>query len=83
MDKFGNKAARKEVGLIKVAVPRMQVTIANRAMQTFGAKGLTQDTPLADIWTQGRILQYADGPDEVHLRTIARHEVREAEKRNG
>jgi acyl-CoA dehydrogenase len=83
MDRFGNKSARKEVGLIKVAVPRMQVTIANRAMQTFGAKGLTQDTPLADIWTQGRILQYADGPDEVHLRTIARHEVREAEKRNG
>src|SRR5471030_2106337 len=83
MDRFGNKAARREVGLIKVAVPRMQVAIANRAMQTFGAKGLTQDTPLADIWTQGRILQYADGPDEVHLRSIARHEVREAEKRNG
>jgi acyl-CoA dehydrogenase len=82
MDRFGNKSARKEVGLIKVAVPRMQVTIANRAMQTFGAKGLTQDTPLADIWTQGRILQFADGPDEVHLRTIARHEVREAGKRN-
>jgi acyl-CoA dehydrogenase len=82
MDKYGNKAARKEVGLIKVAVPRMQVTIANRAMQTFGAKGLTQDTPLADIWTQGRILQYADGPDEVHLRTIARQEVRSAERRN-
>ena len=76
MDKAGNKAARKEVSLIKVAVPRMLVTIANRAMQTFGAKGLTQDTPLADIWTQGRILQFADGPDEVHLRSIARHEVK-------
>jgi acyl-CoA dehydrogenase len=82
MDKYGNKAARKEVSLIKVAVPRMQVQIANRAMQTFGAKGLTQDTPLADIWTQGRILQYADGPDEVHLRSIARHEVRTVERRN-
>ena len=76
MDKAGNKAARKEVALIKVGVPRMLVTIANRAMQTFGAKGLTQDTPLADIWTQGRILQFADGPDEVHLRSIARHEVK-------
>jgi acyl-CoA dehydrogenase len=76
MDKAGNKAARREVSLIKVAVPRMLVTIANRAMQTFGAKGLTQDTPLADIWTQGRILQFADGPDEVHLRSIARHEVK-------
>ena len=41
-----------------------------------GAKGLTQDTPLADIWTQGRILQFADGPDEVHLRSIARQEVK-------
>src|SRR4051812_33590596 len=66
MDKAGNKAARKEVGLIKVAVPRMQVTIANRAMQVFGAKGLTPDTPLPDIWTWGRCLQLADGPDEVH-----------------
>jgi acyl-CoA dehydrogenase len=56
--------------------------IALSAMQTFGAKGLTQDTPLADIWTQGRILQYADGPDEVHLRSIARHEVRTVERRN-
>src|SRR5579863_6168610 len=76
MDKFGNKAARKEVSLIKVAVPRLLVAVSNRAMQTFGAKGLTQDTPLADIWTQGRILQFADGPDEVHLRSIARHEVK-------
>jgi acyl-CoA dehydrogenase len=79
MDKFGNKAARKEVGLIKVAVPRMQVTIANRAMQVYGAKGLTPDTPLPDIWTWGRCLQFADGPDEVHLRTIARQEVKAAE----
>ncbi|HUK06966.1 MAG TPA: acyl-CoA dehydrogenase family protein [Stellaceae bacterium] len=76
MDKFGNKAARKEVSLIKVAVPRLLVNVSNRAMQTFGAKGLTQDTPLADIWTQGRILQFADGPDEVHLRSIARQEVK-------
>ena len=79
MDKFGNKAARKEVGLIKVAVPRMQVTIANRAMQVYGAKGLTPDTPRPDIWTWGRCLQFADGPDEVHLRTIARQEVKAAE----
>jgi acyl-CoA dehydrogenase len=76
MDKSGNKAARKEVSLIKVAVPRLLVNVSNRAMQTFGAKGLTQDTPLADIWTQGRILQFADGPDEVHLRSIARQEVK-------
>ncbi|HLJ18602.1 MAG TPA: acyl-CoA dehydrogenase family protein [Stellaceae bacterium] len=76
MDTYGNKAARKEVALIKVAVPRLLVAVSNRAMQTFGAKGLTQDTPLADIWTHGRILQFADGPDEVHLRSIARQEVK-------
>ena len=79
MDKAGNKAARREVALIKVAVPRMQVTIANRAMQVFGATGLTQDTPLAEIWSWGRALQIVDGPDEVHLRAIARGEIKAAE----
>ncbi|MGH6984829.1 MAG: acyl-CoA dehydrogenase family protein [Stellaceae bacterium] len=79
MDKAGNKAARREVALIKVAVPRMQVTIANRAMQVFGAAGLTQDTPLAEIWSWGRALQIVDGPDEVHLRAIARGEIKAAE----
>jgi len=78
MDKAGNKAARREVALIKVAVPRMQVTIANRAIQVFGAAGLTQDTPLADIWSWGRALQIVDGPDEVHLRAIARAEIKAA-----
>jgi acyl-CoA dehydrogenase len=84
MDKHGNKAARSEVALIKVLVPRMLVQIANRAMQVFGAKGLTQDTPLPDIWTMGRYLQIVDGPDEVHLRSIARAEVKaaEAKRRN-
>jgi acyl-CoA dehydrogenase len=81
MDTYGNKAARREVSLIKVAVPRIEVQIANRAMQTFGAKGLTQDTPLPDIWTHGRYLQIVDGPDEVHLRSIARAEVRAVEER--
>jgi acyl-CoA dehydrogenase len=83
MDKHGNKAARREVSLIKVLVPRMEVQIANRAMQTFGAKGLTQDTPLPDIWTHGRYLQIVDGPDEVHLRGIARGEIRDVETRLG
>ncbi len=81
IDKYGAKAARREVSLIKVAVPRIEVAIANRAMQVFGAKGLTQDTPLPDIWTHGRYLQIVDGPDEVHLRSIARAEVRAMEKR--
>jgi acyl-CoA dehydrogenase len=83
IDKYGAKAARREVSLIKVIVPRIEVAIANRAMQVFGAKGLTQDTPLPDIWTHGRYLQIVDGPDEVHLRSIARAEIRAAEKRLG
>jgi acyl-CoA dehydrogenase len=83
MDTHGNKAARSEVSLIKVIVPRIEVAIANRAMQTFGAKGLTQDTPLPDIWTHGRYLQIVDGPDEVHLRGIARAEIRAVERRLG
>ncbi len=83
MDAHGNKAARREVSLIKVIVPRIEVQIANRAMQTFGAKGLTQDTPLPDIWTHGRYLQIVDGPDEVHLRGIARAEIRDVETRRG
>jgi acyl-CoA dehydrogenase len=83
IDKYGAKAARREVSLIKVVVPRIEVAIANRAMQVFGAKGLTQDTPLPDIWTHGRYLQIVDGPDEVHLRSIARAEVRAMEKRLG
>ena len=79
IDQGGSKAARREIALIKVAVPRMQVTIANRAMQVFGAAGLTQDTPLADIWSWGRALQIVDGPDEVHLRAIARSEIKAAD----
>ena len=83
IDQFGTKAARREVSLIKVIVPRIEVAIANRAMQVFGAKGLTQDTPLPDIWTHGRYLQIVDGPDEVHLRSIARAEVRAMERKLG
>jgi acyl-CoA dehydrogenase len=83
IDQYGTKAARREVSLIKVIVPRIEVAIANRAMQVFGAKGLTGDTPLPDIWTHGRYLQIVDGPDEVHLRSIARAEVRAMEKRTG
>ena len=50
--------------------------ILDRAMQTFGAMGLSPDTPLADLWTMGRTLRIADGPDEVHLRSIARRELK-------
>ena len=75
IDKYGAKGARREIGMIKVIIPRMQVTVTDRAMQTFGAMGLSPDTPLADLWIMGRTLRIADGPDEVHLRTIARQEI--------
>jgi acyl-CoA dehydrogenase len=79
IDRHGNRAARNEVAMIKVVVPRLQTTVLSRAMQVYGAMGLTPDTPLAFLWTWGRALQFVDGPDEVHLRSIARHELRAQE----
>jgi len=76
IDEKGAKAAASEISMIKVIAPRMQTTILDRAMQTFGAMGLSPDTPLADLWTTGRTLRIADGPDEVHLRSIAKREVK-------
>ncbi|MCF8474351.1 MAG: acyl-CoA dehydrogenase family protein [Emcibacter sp.] len=83
IDKVGAKGARKEISMIKAIIPKMQTTIADRAMQTFGAMGISPDTPLADIWTWGRALRYADGPDEVHLRSIARMEIKKAQEKQG
>ncbi len=83
IDRVGAKGARKEISMIKAIVPQMQTTIADRAMQVFGAMGISPDTPLADIWTWGRALRYADGPDEVHLRSIARMEIRESQEKPG
>jgi acyl-CoA dehydrogenase len=79
IDRHGNKAARTDVSAIKVVVPRLQTAVLSRAMQVFGAMGLTDDTPLAFLWSWGRALQFIDGPDEVHLRTVARHEMRAQE----
>lgn len=76
IDTVGAKAAAAEISMIKAVAPRMQTAILDRAMQTFGAMGLSPDTPLADLWTMGRALRIADGPDEVHLRAIARREVK-------
>jgi acyl-CoA dehydrogenase len=83
IDNFGNKAARKEVGMIKAVVPSLQTRILDRAMQVFGAMGLSPDSPLANLWTLGRVLRVADGPDEVHLRTLARLEIKEAREKFG
>ena len=81
MDRFGNKEARIDVAAIKVVVARLQTRIMDRAMQAFGAAGLTDDTPLAGFWSWGRALRFIDGPDEVHLRSIARAEFEKAAKR--
>jgi len=80
IDQYGVKAARREVSMIKVVVPEMQSRVLDRAMQTFGGMGVTPDTPLPDLWTMARSLRLADGPDEVHMRTLARMEVRSAQK---
>ncbi len=78
IDQVGAKAARKEISMIKVIAPTLLTTIADRAIQVFGAMGLTPDTPLADLYTAGRALRFADGPDEVHLQTLAKLEIRES-----
>lgn len=76
IDHVGAKAARKEISMIKALVPTVHTTVLDRAMQVFGAMGLTPDTPLADHWSWGRCLRYADGPDEVHLESIAKMELK-------
>lgn len=83
IDEVGAKAARKEIAMIKALVPRMHTRVVDRAMQAYGAMGLTPDTPLADMWTGGRALRFADGPDEVHLRSIARMEIKASEANRG
>ena len=81
IDQVGARGARKEISMIKVIAPTLLATVADRAMQVFGAMGVTPDTPLADFYTGGRVLRYADGPDEVHLQTIARLELKDSAKR--
>ena len=74
MDKAGNKAARLEIAMIKVAAPRMALKIIDDAIQAFGGAGVTTDAGLARAYAGIRTLRLADGPDEVHNRTIARME---------
>ncbi|MFW5679305.1 MAG: acyl-CoA dehydrogenase family protein [Pseudomonadota bacterium] len=83
IDTHGNKAARNEVAAIKVIVPRLQTTVLDRAIQIFGSMGLTPDTPLAFLWTWGRALRFIDGPDEVHIRSVARRELKAAAAERG
>ena len=74
---------RAQVSAIKVVTAGLQTRVMDRAIQTFGAMGLSPDTPLAYFWTWGRALHLMDGPDEVHLRSVARHELAQAKGRMG
>ena len=77
LDTIGNKAARKQISMIKVAVARIYQSIADRAVQLYGAKGVTNDTPAARAFGKARAFRIYDWPDEVHLQTIARIEAGE------
>jgi acyl-CoA dehydrogenase len=77
MDTVGNQAARKEISMIKVAAMSMACNVIDRAIQVHGAAGVSQDTFLAHAWAWNRAIRMGDGPDEVHLDSIARQEVKQ------
>jgi acyl-CoA dehydrogenase len=76
MDTVGNREARMEISAIKIAGPSMALRVIDRAIQVHGAAGLSDDFPLAAMYAHQRTLRFADGPDEVHKRTLARRELR-------
>jgi acyl-CoA dehydrogenase len=76
IDTVGVKKARQEIAAIKVVAPRMALAVVDRAIQSFGGAGVCQDTPLPEMWSGLRTLRIVDGPDEVHLRDIARAEIK-------
>jgi acyl-CoA dehydrogenase len=75
MDTVGNKGAAMEIAAIKVVAPEVARWIIDKAIQAYGAAGVSQDTPLANLYAHARTLQIADGPDEVHRRSVARREL--------
>jgi acyl-CoA dehydrogenase len=79
IDTVGKKSARFEIGAIKVVAANLATTVIDRAIQTFGGAGVTDDWPLAEMWAHARTLHLVDGPDEVHLQQIARRELRQYE----
>ncbi len=76
IDTLGKKAAQDEIAMIKIAAPEVHTKVLDRAIQLFGAAGVSNDFPLAEQWVYGRTLHLADGPDEVHKRSLAKSELR-------
>jgi acyl-CoA dehydrogenase len=76
IDRVGAKGAATQIAEIKVAAPRVALAVLDRAIQVHGGMGVSDDVPLASMWAHLRTLRLADGPDEVHLRSIARRELR-------
>ncbi|HEX7747040.1 MAG TPA: acyl-CoA dehydrogenase family protein [Micromonosporaceae bacterium] len=76
MDTVGNRGAHTEIQAIKIATPAMAEWVIDKAIQGYGAAGVSQDSPLAALWAQARTLRLADGPDEVHRASLARRELR-------
>jgi acyl-CoA dehydrogenase len=76
MDAVGNKVARTEIAMIKVIAPNLALRVIDRAIQAHGGGGVCQDFPLASMWAHARTLRLADGPDEVHMETIAKLELK-------
>jgi acyl-CoA dehydrogenase len=76
MDAAGNKAARAEIAMIKVVAPNLALRVIDRAVQAHGGAGVSEDFPLASMWANARTLRLADGPDEVHLESLARMELK-------
>src|SRR5579872_6516407 len=83
MDTVGNKAARSEIAMIKVIAPNMALRVLDRAIQAHGGAGVCHDTQLASAWANSRTLRIADGPDEVHVESIAKQELKKYENRAG
>jgi acyl-CoA dehydrogenase len=83
MDTVGNKAARAEIAMIKVVGPNVALRVLDRAIQAHGGAGVSQDTFLAASWAMARTLRLADGPDEVHIESIAKGELAKCKKPSG
>jgi acyl-CoA dehydrogenase len=81
MDTVGNKQARKEIAAIKIVAPNVALQVLDRAIQVHGGAGVSNDTPLASLWSAIRTLRLADGPDEVHLMSLAGMEIRSQQRK--